>query len=131
MPGQEGHPAAGHLADQDRLTRLPERRVDLDLVAIGEELVEARTPDDPDVRDGSHCRQATFSPEDGADELADEVFSPPEDDEVFSPPEDEEVFSPPEDEDEDEDGESDEDPAADEEDDACAGADDPFLLSVR
>ena len=124
MPGQEGHPAAGHLADQDRLTRLPERRLDLDLVAIGEELVEARTPDDPDVRDGSHCRQATFSPEDGADELADEVFSPPEDDDAFSPPEDE-------DEEDGEDDESDEDPAADEEDDACAGADDPFRLSVR
>ena len=123
MPGQEGHPAAGHLADQDRLARLPERRLDLDLVAIGEELVEARTPDDPDVRDGSHRRQATFSLEDGADELADELFSSPEDDDAFSPPEDEE--------DEDEDDESDEDPAADEEDDACAGADDPFLLSVR
>ena len=125
MPGQEGHPAAGHLADQDRLTRLPERRLDLDLVAVGKELVEARTPDDPDVRDGSHCRQATFSPEDGADELADEVFSPPEDDDgAFSPPEDE-------DDEDGEDDESDEDPAADEEDDACAGADDPFLLSVR
>jgi hypothetical protein len=130
MPGHEGHPAAGHLADQDRLTRLPERRLNLDLVAVGEELVEARTPDDPDVRDGSHDRQATFSPEERAEELADEVFSPPEDDEVFSP-EDDEVFSPPEDDGEDEDDESDEDPAADEEDDACAGADDPFLLSVR
>jgi len=130
MPGQEGHPAAGHLADQDRLTRLPERRLNLDLVAVGEELIEARTPDDPDVRDGSHGRQATFSPEERAEELAGEVFSPPEDDEVFSP-EDDEVFSPPEDDGEDEDEDSDEDPAADEEDDACAGADDPFLLSVR
>jgi hypothetical protein len=126
MPGQEGHPAAGHLADQDRLARLPERRLDLDLVAIGEELVEARTPDDPDVRDGGHSRQATFSPEDGADELADEVFSPPDDEDAFSPPDDED-----EEDGDDEDDESDEDPAPDEEDDACAGADDPFLLSVR
>jgi len=127
MPGQEGHPAAGHLADQDRLTRFPERRLNLDLVAVGEELIEARTPDDPDVRDGSHRRQATFSPEEPAEELADEAFSPPEDEEeAFSPSEDEE-----DEEGEDEDDESDEDPAADEEDDACAGADDPFRLSVR
>ena len=129
MPGQEGHPAAGNLADQDRLAWLPEGRLDLDLVAVGEELVEARTPDDPDVRDGSHRRQATFSPEEPAEELADEAFSPPEDEaEAFSPPEDEEDE---EDEEDGEDGESDEDPAADEEDDACAGADDPFRLSVR
>ena len=131
MPGQEGHLAAGNLADQDRLAWFPERCLDLDLVAVGKKLVEARTSDDPDVRDGSHRRQATFSPDEPAEELADE-------DEAFSPPEDEdEAFSPPEDEDEveedgaDEDGESDEDPAADEEDDACAEADDPFRLSVR
>jgi len=129
MPGQEGHPAAGNLADQDRLARLPVRRLDLDLVAVREELVEARTPDDPDVRDGSHRRQATFSPDEPAEELADEAFSPPEDeDEAFSPPEDEDEV---EEDGEDEDGESDEDPAAEEEDDACAGADDPFRLSVR
>jgi hypothetical protein len=134
MPGQEGHPAAGHLADQDRLARLPERRLDLDLVAIGEKLVEARTPDDPDVRDGGHGRQATFSPEEPAEELADEAFSPPEDgEEAFSPPEDEEDCEDEDGEDEDEDGESGEDPAADEdvEDGACAEADDPFRLSVR
>jgi hypothetical protein len=129
MPGQEGHPAADHLADQDRLARLPERRLDLDLVAVGEELVEARTPDDPDVRDGSHRRQATFSPDEPAEELADETFSPPEDeDESFSPLEDEDEV---EEDGEDEDGESDEDSAAEEEDDACAEADDPFRLSVR
>jgi hypothetical protein len=120
MPGQKGHPAADHLADQDRLTRLPERGLDLDLVAVGKELVEARTPDDPDVRDGSHRRQATFSPE----ELADEAFSPPEDG-------DEEEDDGDDGDEEDGDDESDEDPAADEEDDACAGADDPFRLSVR
>jgi hypothetical protein len=131
MPGQEGHPAAGHLANQDGLARLPERRLDLNLVAVGEELVETRTPDDPDVRDGGHGRQATFSPEEPEEELTDEAFSPPEDgDEAFSPPEDEDDGEDEEDG-EDEDGESGEDPAADEEDEACAGADDPFRLSVR
>jgi hypothetical protein len=56
VPGQESHPAAGHLADGNRLARLAERRIDLDYFGVGEELVEPGTPDDPDVRDGRHSR---------------------------------------------------------------------------
>ena len=39
----------------------PERGVDRDLFGRVEELVETRSPDDPDVGDGRHERQATFS----------------------------------------------------------------------
>jgi hypothetical protein len=54
VPGQERHPAAGHLADGNRLARLAERRINLDYFGIGEELVEPGAPDDPEVRDGRH-----------------------------------------------------------------------------
>jgi len=113
---------ARHLADENSFAWLAERSVDLHLVAVGEKLVEARTSDDPDIRDRCHVRQATFSPEelaeDPPDELAD-AFSPPvageEDDESFA-----EV--------------SVADPASAEDDEpgvAVFAADDPFLLSVR
>jgi hypothetical protein len=122
MARQEGHTTASDLADEHRLTRLAERSVDLYLVAVGEELVEPGTPDDPDVRDGSHGRQATFSPDELDDdpaeeeEEADEDFAPP--DGVFS------VFSPfsPLDEPEESDD------AGEEEDDA---GEEPLRLSVR
>jgi hypothetical protein len=111
MARQEGHTTASDLADEHRLTRLAERSVDLYLVAVGEELVEPGTPDDPDVRDRSHGRQATFSPDeldDSDDEVADLVFSPPDADE----PE-----------------ESDDVP--EEEADAGVDAEEPLRLSVR
>ena len=115
---QEGHPAAGHLADEHGLARLAIRGVDLHLIAVGEEFVETGTADDPDVRDRSHRRQATFSPEEPAEDGEEAAFSPPEDEEDV----------------EDEEDESDEDPAAGgdgEDDDAGAGAEDPLRLSVR
>jgi hypothetical protein len=92
VPRQEGHPAAGHLADEHCLTGLAVRGVDLHLVGISQKLVETRTPDDPDVGDRGHGRQATFSPEepeelpeeeepgeeeeDEVDEVDDDDFSP-------------------------------------------------------
>jgi hypothetical protein len=138
VPRQEGHPAAGYLADEHCLTRLAVRGLDLHLVGVGQKLVETRTPDDPDVGDRGHDRQATFSPEE-PEEL-------PEEEEPEEPEEPEEE----EDEEEDEDDEDDEDfspaflsplspspvflsPAELEDslDDAAVEADDPLRLSVR
>jgi hypothetical protein len=133
VPRQEGHPAAGYLADEHCLTGLAVRGLDLHLVGVGQKLVETRTPDDPDVGDRGHDRQATFSPEE-PEEL-------PEEEE----PEEEED----EDEDEVDDDDDDDFPPAvlspspaflspaeledslDDEDDAGVGADDPLRLSVR
>jgi len=99
VPRQEGHPAARDLADEHSLTRRAERRVDLDLLSIGQELVKAGPADDPDVRDRGHRGQATFSPEEDDDvELvaeADEVASPPDfADDAESDEEDDAVESP-------------------------------------
>ncbi len=106
VPGQERHPAARHVADQHRLARLAERRLDRHLFGVGEELVEAGTADDPDVRDRigllgdcpamppSHRVRRPSPPEDFEDdeEEADEddddeapLLSPDEDDEDLSP----------------------------------------------
>jgi hypothetical protein len=142
VPGQERHPAARHLADQDRLARLAERRLDRHLLGVGEELVEAGAADDPDIRDRFHGGQATFSPEDFEDfeddeddedddaeeeeEEADadeEALLSPDEDEALSPLPD---LSPPPEEDE-----SAEDPDAAAEDDAGSAAVDPLRLSVR
>jgi hypothetical protein len=82
VPRQEGHAAASDLADEHSLTRLAERRVDLDLFGVGQELVKARPADDPDVRDRGHWGQATFSLEEDEDvellAVADEVESLPD-----------------------------------------------------
>jgi hypothetical protein len=122
VPRQEGHLAARHLADEDRLTRLAEGGLNLHLFGVGEELVEARTSDDPDVGDRSHGRQATFSPdelEEPEDEPAEELT---DEDAAFSPP----------DVDEDEDPSEDDAVDVDEvEADAGVEAADPLLLSVR
>jgi hypothetical protein len=133
VPRQEGHPAAGYLADEHCLTGLAVRGLDLHLVGVGQKLVETRTPDDPDVGDRGHDRQATFSPEE------------PEEEEPEEPEEEEE-----EDEEDEADDDDDEDfspaflspspvflsPAEpeeslDDEDDAAVEADDPLRLSVR
>jgi hypothetical protein len=118
----EGNPAARHFADEHRLARLAERGLNLHLFAVGEELVEAGTSDDPDVGDRSHGRQATFSP----DELEDETEEPEDGGEAFSPPEEGDV-------DDEEDDESEDDPVADAAaaDGADDAAEDPLLLSVR
>src|SRR5450755_1255476 len=62
MARQERHAPPGDLAYRDRVARRPERGIDLDLFGGVEELVETGTPDDPDIGDGRHGRQATFSP---------------------------------------------------------------------
>jgi hypothetical protein len=99
MPRQERDAAARHLADEHRLTWLAERSVDLHLVAVGEELVETRTADDSDVRDRSHARQATFSPDEPEDEEEDEEEEEEEEEEESEEEEEEEeeagAFSPP------------------------------------
>jgi hypothetical protein len=41
VPGQERHPAASHLAHRHRVARCAERGVDLDLLGVFQELVEA------------------------------------------------------------------------------------------
>jgi hypothetical protein len=58
VPGQERHPAAGHLADGDRVARRAERRVDRDLFGVFAELVKARTADNGDFRQVCHGRLA-------------------------------------------------------------------------
>src|SRR6185437_13837066 len=114
--------------NEDGLARLAERGLDLHLVAVGEELIEAGTSDDPDVRDRSHGRQATFSPEEPAEDVpavdVDEDFSPPvpdeedEEDESFDDDSAEESFADP--------------PSAEDGEAAAAGLPaDPFLLSLR
>jgi hypothetical protein len=127
VPRQERDPAPGYLADENGLTRVAEGGLNLDLLGVGEELVEPRTPDDPDVGDRSHAGQATFVPaeeEDSVEAEPEDFFSPdpslPLD--PFSPP-----FSDDED-DEDEDDESDESP---DDEAAVDEVDEPFLLSVR
>jgi hypothetical protein len=146
VPGQERDPAAGHLADEHGLARLTERGRDLNLFAVGEELIEAGSPDDGDVRDGAHLGQATFSP-DEPDDLGDEELEDDEDDEPplspldlsppdLSPPAADADFSdfsdfsdfplPFDSDDEDESGL---DPSPDEDDPDAGPA--PFLLSVR
>jgi hypothetical protein len=130
VPRQEGHPAAGYLADEHCLTGLAVRGLDLHLVGVGQKLVETRTPDDPDVGDRGHDRQATFSPEEPEeeepeepDEEEDEDEADDDDDEDFSPAflSPSPVFLSPA-----ELGES-----PDDEDDAAVEADDPLRLSVR
>jgi hypothetical protein len=124
VPRKESDPAARHLADKHSLARLTVRGVDLHLVGGGQELVEAGTSDDPDVRDRCHGRQATFSPDElaelPAEELADEdpaeVFSPPEADEEESFAADESFAEP---------------VSAEDVEPAVPDFDDPFLLSVR
>jgi hypothetical protein len=64
VPGQECDAAPGNLADRHRVAGRPIGGVDLDLFGGVEELIETRSPDDPDLGDGRHERQATFSPED-------------------------------------------------------------------
>jgi hypothetical protein len=58
VPGQERHPAAGHLADGDRIARRAERRIDRDLGGVFSELVEARAADDSELRQVCHDRLA-------------------------------------------------------------------------
>jgi hypothetical protein len=58
VPGQERHPAAGHLADGDRVARRAERRVDLDLFGVFQELVKTGAADDGDLRQVCHERLA-------------------------------------------------------------------------
>jgi hypothetical protein len=127
VPGQERHPAAGHLADEHCLTGLAVRSVDLHLVGVSQKLVETRTPDDPDVGDRGHGRQATFSPEE-PEELPEEAEAEEEeeedeaDDDDFSPAflsPSPDFLSPAELEE------------SLEEDDAGVEADDPLRLSVR
>jgi hypothetical protein len=91
VPRQEGHPAAGYLADEHCLTGLAVRGIDLHLVGVGQKLVETRTPDDPDIGDRGHDRQATFSPEE-PEELRAEEEPEEEEDEVDD--DDDEGFSP-------------------------------------
>ena len=50
VPRQERDPAAADLADRERRRRLAERRVDLDLLDVLEERVEARASEDSDLR---------------------------------------------------------------------------------
>jgi hypothetical protein len=130
VPRQEGHPAAGYLADEHCLAGLAVRGLDLHLVGVGQKLVETRTPDDPDVGDRGHDRQATFSPEEPEeeepeepDEEEDEDEADDDDDEDFSPAflSPSPVFLSP--------AELEESP--DDEDDAAVEADDPLRLSVR
>jgi len=127
VPGQECHPAAGDLTHQNGLTRIAERGLDLHLVGIGKELVETRTPDDPDVGDRSHAGQATFAPEEAEDEPAEE--EEPEEEDFSPPPFSEEEEE--EEEGEEEDDESEEPPDEELEDAGADEDDDPFLLSVR
>ncbi|MGA8465474.1 MAG: hypothetical protein WB688_15010, partial [Trebonia sp.] len=95
MPRQEGHPAAGYLADEHCLTRLAVRGLDLHLVGVGQKLVETRTPDDPDVGDRGHDRQATFSPEEPEELPEEEEPEEPEEEEDEADDDDEdEDFSP-------------------------------------
>jgi len=131
VPWQERDLAPGYLADENGLTWVTERGLDLHRVVVGEELVETRTPDDRDIGSRSHAGQATFAPAEPGEEPAEDepgadVFSPP-----LFPDDDgegEESEDPPDDESEDPpDG-------AEEEDEEEAGADvddEPFLLSVR
>jgi hypothetical protein len=133
VPRQEGHPAAGYLADEHCLTGLAVRGLDLHLVGVGQKLVETRTPDDPDVGDRGHDRQATFSPEEPEElpeeeepeeeEDEDEDEADDDDDEDFSPAflSPSPVFLSPAELEE----------SLDDEDDAGVGADDPLRLSVR
>jgi hypothetical protein len=72
VPRQERHPAASDLADEDGLARVAVRGLYLHFVVVGEEFVKAGTADDPDVRDRSHSRQATFSPAELLEEEGDE-----------------------------------------------------------
>jgi hypothetical protein len=129
VPRQEGHPAAGYLADEHCLTGLAVRGIDLHLVGVGQKLVETRTPDDSDVGDRGHDRQATFSPEE-PEELPEEEEPEEEEDEVDD--DDDEGFSPaflspsPDFLSPAELGES-----LDDEDDAGVEAEDPLRLSVR
>jgi hypothetical protein len=130
VPRQEGHPAAGHLTDEHCLAGVAVRGLDLHLVGVSKKLVETRTPDDPDVGDRGHDRQATFSPEEPEEEEAEEEEleeaeedEAGDDDDDFSP-----AFlspspgflSPAEPEE-----------SLDDEDDADVEADDPLRLSVR
>jgi hypothetical protein len=142
VPGQEGHPAAGHLADQHRLARLTERRVYPHLLGVGQELVEARPADDPDVRHGDHGGQATFSPEEPEEEEEEDDEPPDFDDESdfdFDSPSDfddeDEDESPSDFEDEDESPSDFEDEESEEESDEDAplppAATGPLRLSVR
>jgi hypothetical protein len=129
VPWQEGHPAAGYLADEHCLTGLAVRGVDLHLVGVSQKLVETRTPDDPDVGDRGHGRQATFSPEE-PEELPEEEEPEEEEDEVDDDDDDDfspaflspspDFLSPAELEE-----------SLDDEDDAGVEADDPLRLSVR
>jgi len=129
VPRQEGHPAAGYVADEHRLTGLTVRGLDLHLVGVSQKLVETRTPDDPDVGDRGHDCQATFSPEE-PEELPEEEEPEEEEDEVDD--DDDEGFSPaflspsPDSLSPAELGES-----LDDEDDAGVEAEDPLRLSVR
>jgi hypothetical protein len=131
VPWQEGHPAAGYLADEHCLTGLAVRSVDLHLVSVSQKLIETRTPDDPDVGDRGHDRQATFSPEE-PEELPEEEEPDEEEEEDEVDDDDVDDFSPaflspspdflsPAELEE----------SLDDEDDAGVGADDPLRLSVR
>jgi hypothetical protein len=130
VPRQERHPAAGYLPDEHCLTGLAVRSVDLHLVGVSQKLVETRTPDDPDVGDRGHGRQATFSPEE-PEELPEEE-EPEEEEEEDEADDDADDFSPaflspsadflsPAELEE----------SLDDEDDAGVEADDPLRLSVR
>jgi hypothetical protein len=122
VPRQERHPAAGDLADEHGLARVAVRGLDLHLFVGGEKLVKAGTADDPDVRDRSHGRQATFSPalpeedEDDEDDDEDAGLSP-----VFLLSPSPAFLSP---------LELEESPEVDDE-DVAGVADDPLRLSVR
>jgi len=142
VPRQEGDPPARDLADEHRLTRLAERCLDADLFGVGQELIEARPADNPDVRGRlrvvrrgvppggiSHRGQATFSPEDPPEDAelaeeddADESLPDVEDDDESDEDEEEE-------EEEEEDDDADDEPLPFDE-DAALG--EPLLrLSVR
>src|SRR5690606_8147737 len=94
VPGQEGHAATGDLADGDRRGRRTVGGVDLDLLDLVEQRVEARAPVDAHV--GPACARpgrghavlasvfvAVADPlEPSPDDELDEPLSPPELDEL-------------------------------------------------
>ena len=64
VPRQERHAPPGDVGQEDRIRRRAIRRVDLDLADVVEERVEARPPEDPDLRRVSaHARLRPSPPE--------------------------------------------------------------------
>jgi hypothetical protein len=79
VPRHECHRDARDVADGHRRGRFPVRRLDLDVLHLVEERVEARAPEDPDPGRGQAERSLALPEDELEEELAslDDVFALP------------------------------------------------------